>query len=537
MATYVKWADTIVDDSGIVIPSVTVTVKDPDTGDPITIYSDRAGTTKGNPFTTGVDGIAEFYVDVETNPRIKIELSKTDYDFTAANEMLNDVYLASKGETLGSLSDVTISSPVNDEVLAYDSGAGKWINQTPAEAGLAEAGHTHAISDLSDVTVDAPTDNELLTYDSGSGKWINQTPSEAGILAADGSVPLNGDLDANGHSVRGLLRVIHRPADKTRRAYLPLRENIPWTKYSGNPILTPSDSGWDAGMIHRACWVKHGDTYYIFYEATSSATAHDWQIGVATSSNIFGPYTKYAGNPIITYTGVSGDPDEIAVADPVVLFFNGMWHMWFDMEGSGGWRIGKATSTDGFSWTKYQVEGVTQPVLDDPDKGEPGYQSDTQIELHCPEVISIGGELRMFYGTKSLEGETLRKTCLAIADDPDGKHFTFFGKIMNNAVTTQDMIGRMDHPFIHEGVIFAPVETQTGSESKKTYLFTSQDGGITWSEVAPLVITPGDPGEWDEVLRYGPQSFIIENGRLYCIYEGGDESDTARKFGIAYLDL
>lgn len=134
MATYVKWADTIVDDSGIVIPSVTVTVKDPDTGDSITIYSDRAGTTKDNPFTTGVDGIAEFYVDIETNPRIKIELSKTDYDFTAANEMLNDVYLASKGETLGSLSDVTISSPVNDDVLTYDSGTGRWINRDPKSA-------------------------------------------------------------------------------------------------------------------------------------------------------------------------------------------------------------------------------------------------------------------------------------------------------------------------------------------------------------------------------------------------------------------
>jgi len=48
---------------------------------------------------------------------------------------------------------------------------------------------------LSDVTISSPADDELLAYDSGSGKWTNQTPSEAGILAADGSVPLTADWD------------------------------------------------------------------------------------------------------------------------------------------------------------------------------------------------------------------------------------------------------------------------------------------------------------------------------------------------------
>jgi len=48
---------------------------------------------------------------------------------------------------------------------------------------------------LSDVTITTPANDELLAYDSGSGKWINQTPGEAGVLAADGSVPLTADWD------------------------------------------------------------------------------------------------------------------------------------------------------------------------------------------------------------------------------------------------------------------------------------------------------------------------------------------------------
>jgi len=63
---------------------------------------------------------------------------------------------------------------------------------------------------LSDVTVSAPADNELLAYDSGSGKWINQTPGEAGVLAADGSVPLEGDLNADRHSINNLLSWGHQ---------------------------------------------------------------------------------------------------------------------------------------------------------------------------------------------------------------------------------------------------------------------------------------------------------------------------------------
>jgi len=58
---------------------------------------------------------------------------------------------------------------------------------------------------LSDVTISSPEDDEVLAYDSGSGKWINQTPSEAGLLAADGSVPLTADWDVGGHSLSSVL--------------------------------------------------------------------------------------------------------------------------------------------------------------------------------------------------------------------------------------------------------------------------------------------------------------------------------------------
>jgi hypothetical protein len=53
-----------------------------------------------------------------------------------------------------------------------------------------------ALEDLSDVEIDAPADNELLAFDSGSSKFINQTPAEAGFGAlALKSTIANADID------------------------------------------------------------------------------------------------------------------------------------------------------------------------------------------------------------------------------------------------------------------------------------------------------------------------------------------------------
>ena len=42
--------------------------------------------------------------------------------------------------------DVTITAITDNEILVYESGAGDWVNQTYAEAGISEVGHTHAAS-------------------------------------------------------------------------------------------------------------------------------------------------------------------------------------------------------------------------------------------------------------------------------------------------------------------------------------------------------------------------------------------------------
>jgi len=57
-------------------------------------------------------------------------------------------------ETLTNLSDVAITgTPADNEVVAYDLTAGKFINQTAAEAGLAAASHNHSASEITSGTL------------------------------------------------------------------------------------------------------------------------------------------------------------------------------------------------------------------------------------------------------------------------------------------------------------------------------------------------------------------------------------------------
>lgn len=59
--------------------------------------------------------------------------------------------------TLDELSDVTITSIASGELLQWNGSA--WINQTLAEIGIAEDGHTHTASDITDF--DTEVDNQI----------------------------------------------------------------------------------------------------------------------------------------------------------------------------------------------------------------------------------------------------------------------------------------------------------------------------------------------------------------------------------------
>lgn len=75
--------------------------------------------------------------------------------------------------TLSDLTDTSIASPSNGQVLAYNSGSSQWTNQ-----GIDIS--SKSINDLSDVSASGPSDGQVLTYSNANSRFEPQTPSSGG---------------------------------------------------------------------------------------------------------------------------------------------------------------------------------------------------------------------------------------------------------------------------------------------------------------------------------------------------------------------
>ena len=70
---------------------------------------------------------------------------------------------------LNGVSDVTITTPANNQLLAYDTASSNWINQTPADAGFATVSTTGSYNDLiQKPTIPAAAADATITVTAGT---------------------------------------------------------------------------------------------------------------------------------------------------------------------------------------------------------------------------------------------------------------------------------------------------------------------------------------------------------------------------------
>jgi MYXO-CTERM domain-containing protein len=183
------------------------------------------------------------------------------------------------------------------------------------------------------------------------------------------------------HGITGTTRQI---------GYAESADGLTWTKYAGNPVLTPGPSGaWDADTVCEPRVVRVGAQYYMFY--THCAGSHG--IGLATSPD-GKSWTKYAGNPVLTI-GPPGAWDDTQVSWAGVYYDGQRFFMWYPGRKStdtGGFSLGFATSTDGRVWTRSPNNPVMTPPPQPLNKGD-----DLGLE-NSPTLIRMGDTMRVYYG-------------------------------------------------------------------------------------------------------------------------------------------
>jgi hypothetical protein len=112
----------------------------------------------------------------------------------------------------------------------------------------------NGLGDLGDVNITGTlADNEVLAYDSSSGKWINQTEAEASLtdIVDDTSPQLGGQLDVNGNAIGdGTLELISFTEDASAVNHI----NIENEATGSGPIIsaTGDDANIDLNLNGKA---------------------------------------------------------------------------------------------------------------------------------------------------------------------------------------------------------------------------------------------------------------------------------------------
>ena len=127
-------------------------------------------------------------------------------------------------------------------------------------------------------------------------------------------------------------------------------DGINWERHA-KPILTEGDSGaWEDWLVAELCVQKIGDKYHMWYTGGSYETPSPLGIGYASSIDAI-KWNKYPDNPVLERDQDAWDKQYIF--DPIVLFNDSIYHMWYAGASYDNSLIGLATSEDGVNWIKY----------------------------------------------------------------------------------------------------------------------------------------------------------------------------------------
>jgi len=277
-------------------------------------------------------------------------------------------------------------------------------------------------------------------------------------------------------------------------------DGINWVKYSGNPILTiGSPNSYDDKHAHKPSVVYKDGIYYMYYSAQKEGGNRT--IALATSTSPTGPFTKYAGNPILEPT----EPYEEGFLDcPSVMYDEqeNIWKMWY----SAGKSLSQepeqwcyATSEDGYNWTKHPGNPIASPPHDG------SWQS---ISLGGPNVLKINGVYYNYHNGFDDSGVSR----IGYAISPDG---------INWDLNPSRLILDLGSPDSWDDAMVYRANVQIVNGERKLW-YNAYDGTYERIGLANLtgIKRVLDANKWIEDV-YGTGSVTVANGMVTIDETGG----------------
>ena len=117
----------------------------------------------------------------------------TALGYTPYNSTNPDGYITSAA--VSTLTDVTLTTLSDGQILAYDSTSQKWKNTSSAPGGAT------TLNGLTDVTITNPAQGESLTYDATNNEWVNTAVSPGGATTLNGLTDVTIVTPAQGEAL------------------------------------------------------------------------------------------------------------------------------------------------------------------------------------------------------------------------------------------------------------------------------------------------------------------------------------------------
>ncbi len=295
-----------------------------------------------------------------------------------------------------------------------------------------------------------------------------------------------------------------------------------WIKYPSNPILSPTPGGWDNDFViqPRVVYDSTTGTFRMWYVGSNQKVT---AIGYATSTDGFS-WTKYS-QPVLKPGPNAWDNASVGLGSVV---WNGTrFLMWY--QGSGlavypNGAVGFATSPDGFTWTKYSNNPVLKPT-------------DVDLRLlSSPFVIKETATYNMWYtarGASDLASNPIARVLFATSYDA-----VTWTKLTNPSLVPSPGSGW------DSGNVYSPSVYYDGGSYGIWYSALNQSfkvptigyavspDGLTWTKnSANPILSPGDRFSWDSSGVENPNVIVSPSG--YMLYYDGLSQDVSPRIMLA----